>query len=110
VWDADQSLAGRHVVLRGFVVADDRVPDGFALTRFVVACCAADALPVQVAVSDIAGRLETPLENDTWVDAVVVWQPPDEPYDLSSSWIVEAELVGVDILPGPPDAPYESPY
>lgn len=112
VWDSERSLAGRHVLLRGFVVADERVPDGFALTRFVVACCAADALPVQVAVHTGTGAPPGTgsLDDDTWVDAVVVWRPPSEPYDLTTSWIVEVDLIELDVLPEAPAAPYESPY
>lgn len=112
VWDGERSLDGRQVVLRGFVVTDERVPDGFALTRFVVACCAADALPVQVAVRAGDGPLSGSgrLVDDTWVDAVVVWRPPAEPYDLASTWIVEVDLIGLEVLPEVPAAPYESPY
>jgi uncharacterized repeat protein (TIGR03943 family) len=106
VWDDDRSLADRPVRLRGFVVNDERAPDGFLLTRFAVACCAADALPVQVALHG----LDQPLADDTWVDVVVEWQPPDEPYDLTGLWIVDADIVDLAVLPAAPDAPYESPY
>jgi uncharacterized repeat protein (TIGR03943 family) len=106
VWDRDESLRDRPVLLRGFVVNDERTPDGFVLTRFAVACCAADALPVQVAIGNVA----TPLPDDTWIDAVVVWRAPPEPYDLEEPWIVEADLLRFEVLPAPPDAPYESPY
>jgi uncharacterized repeat protein (TIGR03943 family) len=107
VWDDDVSLRERRVRLTGFVVNDPRYPDGFVLTRFTVACCAADALPVQVAVDGAPA----PLADDTWVDAVVVWREPASPYDLAGGdWIVEAELVDIEVLDGAPDAPYESPY
>lgn len=106
VWDDERSLLDRPVLLEGFVVNDERAPDGFVLTRFVVACCAADALPVQVAVRGVGA----PLPDDTWVRAVVVWRPPPEPYDLTQPWIVEADLARYEVLPGAPDSPYESPY
>lgn len=106
VWDDDASLRNRRVRLRGFVVNDERAADGFVLTRFVVACCAADALPAQVAVRG----LDRPLDDDTWVDVVLTWRPPAEPYDLRGEWIVEADAVTVDLLDEAPDAPYETPY
>jgi uncharacterized repeat protein (TIGR03943 family) len=106
VWDGDESLRDRQIRLTGFVVNDDRTPDGFVLTRFAVACCAADALPVQVAVRNVGA----PLPDDTWIDAVVVWRPPPEPYDLTEPWIVEADMAAFQVLPEAPDAPYESPY
>jgi uncharacterized repeat protein (TIGR03943 family) len=106
VWDDAASLRNRPIVLEGFVVNDVRTPDGFVLTRFAVACCAADALPVQVAVH----RADTALADDTWLRAVVRWRPPPAPYDLSQPWIVDADLVEYQVLPEAPDAPYESPY
>lgn len=39
--------------LVGFVVADETISDGYLLTRFTFSCCAADALPLQVAVSGV---------------------------------------------------------
>lgn len=105
VFDGENGLADRRVRLTGFVVNDERTPDGYVLTRFAVACCAADALPVQVAVVTA-----DPLPDDTWVRATVVWRAPAAPYDLDGDWIVEADLVEVEVLPEPPVAPYESPY
>lgn len=106
VWDETRSLAGREVVLRGFVVRSPGRTDGFDLTRFVVACCAADALPIQVAVRGVA---DVPAE-DTWVDVVVVWRPPAGSAERSDDPSVEADLVELTVLPEAPDAPYESPY
>ena len=65
--DPDQRplLADQAVTLTGFVVED---PDGhgrsFLLTRFMVGCCAADALAVQVRVPVRDGPLP---EEEAWV-------------------------------------------
>ncbi len=106
IWDEARSLDGRQVRLEGLVVNDPSVPDGFKLTRFMVSCCAADGIPLQVAVHGAEG-----LEDDTWVIADVVWRPPDTPYDeIEGDWAVEADAIGITAVPDPPSDPYESPY
>ncbi len=63
--DQRQLLAGQPVTLTGFVVAD---PDGgdssFLLTRFMIGCCAADALAVQVKVPVEPGEIP---DEESWV-------------------------------------------
>ena len=65
--DGDQRrlLAEQPVTLTGFVVAD---PDGggrsFLLTRFMIGCCAADALAVQVKVPVEPGEIP---DEESWV-------------------------------------------
>lgn len=57
--------AGSPVSFVGFVARDDGMPaDEFSLTRFVVSCCAADALTVQARV---VGAPPGRFENDQWV-------------------------------------------
>lgn len=105
VWDTSGSLDGVPVRLEGLVVNDETVPDGFKLTRFMVSCCAADGLPIQVTVRDTPA-----LEDDTWVIADVEWIPPETPYrDLEGEWIVEAEAINIRVSEAPKD-PYESPF
>ena len=59
-------LAEHAVRLTGFVVEDpDAQGHDFLLTRFMIGCCAADALAVQVKVP--ADRGEVP-EEETWVE------------------------------------------
>lgn len=108
VWDEDRSLEGETVRLEGLVVNDPDVPDGFLLTRFLVSCCAADGVPVQVAIRDT----NLALEDDTWVVADVQWRVPDIPYsELGTiAWNVEADLVSLTVDPDPPTDGYESPY
>lgn len=107
IWDPDRSLADRDVVLEGLVVNDDDVADGFRLTRFLVSCCAADGIPVQVTLRGV----DEPLPDDTWVRVVVRWREPETPLrDLDhEDRVVEADIVSLTVTDVPSD-PYESPY
>jgi uncharacterized repeat protein (TIGR03943 family) len=60
------------VRLVGFV-APDPGGDGFLLTRFAISCCAADAIPMQVAVRDVPGPIPP---SDSWVSVEGTWIPP----------------------------------
>jgi uncharacterized repeat protein (TIGR03943 family) len=66
-----RSLRGATVRLTGFVGLDRR-GGGFLLTRFVLACCAADARPVRVAIRGLEGPWPTP---DSWVEVIGTWRP-----------------------------------
>ena len=106
VWDPERSLEGETVRLEGLVVNDPTVPDGFKLTRFMVSCCAADGIPLQVDLRDTG----PPLDDGTWVIADVVWRPPGTAYPETGVIIVEANAVSIEVVPDPPSDPYESPY
>ena len=89
------SRAGSRVTFEGIVVKREGMPaDEFILTRFIVSCCVADALSVEVrVVGTPPGRFEQdqwvrvtgtfyPVGHDVVVDASQV-QPipqPDNPY------------------------------
>ena len=62
------------------LVNDDALTDGFKLTRFLVSCCAADGIPLQVSLHGVDGAFE----NDTWVSVDLVWRSPDVPYQDTS--------------------------
>jgi uncharacterized repeat protein (TIGR03943 family) len=65
VFDDGRSLAGRRVLLSGFVIAG---PDGQPyLARLVVGCCAADARPIKVG---LAGDVPADLVPDQWIEVV----------------------------------------
>lgn len=66
-YDAGTSLRDREVVLTGFVSKDQ--DGGWYVTRFQIACCAADAIAVRVRVD---GAPETP-DRDTWVRVTGTW-------------------------------------
>lgn len=106
VWDENRSLEETAVRLEGLVVNDPAVPDGFKLTRFMVSCCAADGIPLQVAVRDAPA-----FPDDTWVVVDLMWRPPEVPYNqLEGTWLVEADLIDITEVPNAPNDPYESPY
>lgn len=68
--DRDRSLAGRTVLMTGFVTpARDRSGTWY-LTRLVVSCCAADSRSLRVRVH---GRPAPPA--DTWVTVTGTWHP-----------------------------------
>lgn len=65
VFEKGRSLGDRRVLLAGFVVIGrDGEP---YLARMVLACCAADAQPVKVA---LAGAVPPDVTTDTWVEVV----------------------------------------
>ncbi|MEM7324990.1 MAG: TIGR03943 family protein [Actinomycetota bacterium] len=106
-WDEERSLEGRVIQLEGLVVNDPAVPDGFKLTRFMVSCCAADGIPLQVTVHGTGATLS----DDTWVIADLIWRPPTVPYqETEGEWIIEADAVLISPVVGVPKDPYESPY
>lgn len=105
--DDGATLEGVPVRLTGIVVHSEHAPDGFLLTRFLVSCCAADGIPIQVRVRDAP----TDLAEDTWVSVTGVWRPPPGGvYDMTTPPVlVELDPVTIDRLDDPPDDPYESP-
>jgi uncharacterized repeat protein (TIGR03943 family) len=90
--------AGDKVSFTGLVSRDAGTPaDEFTLTRFVVSCCVADALSVQVRV---AGVTPGEFEKDQWVRVTGNFYP------LAQEAIVDAsEIVPVER----PEKPYISP-
>ena len=60
-----RKLSGKHVITDGRIYHDDSVAGGqLQIYRFVVVCCAADAMPVQVVVK---GADSAAFKNDQWV-------------------------------------------
>jgi uncharacterized repeat protein (TIGR03943 family) len=106
-WDEQRSLEDQVVRLEGLVINDPDVPDGFKLTRFMVSCCAADGIPLQVTLHGT----DEPLADETWVVADVIWRPPSVPYpEQGPDSVIEADAVSVTVVPDAPNDPYESPY
>ncbi|MDY7103239.1 MAG: TIGR03943 family protein [Actinomycetota bacterium] len=107
IWDSERTLEDREVVLEGLVVNDAEVADGFLLTRFLVFCCAADGLPVQVA----ALGADQAYEDDTWVRVTGVWRPPASgSYEGVENPRAELDVTDIELVPDPPDDPYENPF
>ena len=87
--------AGSRVSFEGFVARRDGQPaDEFLLTRFIVSCCVADALSVQVRVVGVPpGRFA----EDQWVRVEGVFYP------VGREVIVDASRIAPI---GQPDDPY----
>jgi uncharacterized repeat protein (TIGR03943 family) len=102
-YDEDDSLAGATVRLVGFVVADPELPDGFQLTRFTLACCAADAFPMRVAIHGVDGPIPA---NDTWVEATGTWIEPPEGTPTGVDRGASLQLASSTIIEQPTN-PYE---
>ena len=90
--------AGERIALLGFVTLDDgAAADEFTLNRFIVSCCVADALNVQVRV---VGAPPAKLVEDDWV------RVKGRMYPLGREIVVDAErLDEVDR----PKRPYVTP-
>ena len=82
--------------------------EGFTLTRFLVSCCAADGIPLQVDLHEVGQTFE----DDTWVIADVRWLPPDVPYNElpEAERRIAAEVLDIQAVSGDRKDPYESPY
>ncbi|MEV8635221.1 TIGR03943 family protein [Streptosporangium sp. NPDC051023] len=100
-WDDDKkSLTDRRVRLTGFVVPSRRKGQWY-VTRMQIACCAADAFPLKVAVKG----LKAPPE-DTWVEVTGTWIP--QTFGKMPNGVVYPELAGTDLVKvATPDEPYE---
>jgi uncharacterized repeat protein (TIGR03943 family) len=97
------------VTLTGFVSpepVDASVGAGFVLSRFVMSCCAADALPLSV----FARTEEAPPDPGTWVTVTGTHVPPpdnlpDGDRPLTENIVLEAETITeID----QPSRPYEA--
>ena len=95
-------LASIDVELTGFVSHPSDAPDHVALTRFVITCCAADAVPAEV---DLANA-PPDLQDNTWIDAIVRLDPARSP---NSGDLAVARLVSMHHV-AKPSLPFESAY
>ncbi|WP_052666210.1 TIGR03943 family putative permease subunit [Nitriliruptor alkaliphilus] len=101
--EPDGPLLGTPVRLVGFVAADHEAPTGYRLSRFAIACCAADASVRQVL---LVGTGELP--DDTWVEAVAVFEGRVEgPAEGDSGAGVPVLRVIEERIVERPAAPYE---
>ncbi|GAA2511592.1 TIGR03943 family putative permease subunit [Streptomyces gobitricini] len=99
--DRDRSLAGRTVLMTGFVTpAKDRA-GGWYLTRLVVSCCAADSRSLRVRVH---GAPAPPA--DTWVTVTGTWHPGGGGKLGTATASVAVDARTVDRVPEPVN-PYQ---
>lgn len=94
--DPERSLDGVPVRVVGFVVPDES-GDGYLLSRFTVACCAADATAYTTRVVGDGDRAA-----DTWVEVTGRWEPGDGQGDDVPVLVAD----GVTVVPAP-EEPYE---
>jgi uncharacterized repeat protein (TIGR03943 family) len=102
LYDGKESLKGQPVRLVGFVNHDKAAPGGFFLTRFKIACCAADAYPVQVVLLGDAGQWP----DDTWLTIDGVWKPTEVQPDAKDLLRAQITVQKVTKMTTTPD-PYE---
>lgn len=99
LFDDSKSLAGRRVVLTGFV--SRRNPDdpsaGWYLTRMALSCCAADAFPVKV---EVLGGEQYPV--DAWVSVTGTWVPGQVGTEQKPLAIVSADSIAAVAAPAEP--------
>lgn len=102
--DPSQSLAGKPVTIIGFVAPGEDSSDQFFLTRFMMACCAADARPVYISVSGYDGYIPP---ADTWVEVTGSWEPKGSDSRISRDGYPLPSLVAMRVAPiTPPENPY----
>lgn len=103
VFDADGSLDGREVTLTGFTVAD--AAGRTDLARLTIGCCAADALPVRVALDggDREAELDA-LPSDAWLVVRGTLQPGTATPD--NNYVPTLTVTGLERTAAPED-PYE---
>jgi uncharacterized repeat protein (TIGR03943 family) len=102
LYDSKESLKGQPVRLVGFVNNDKTAPGGFFLTRFKIACCAADAYPIQVVLLGDAGQWP----DDTWLTIDGVWKPTEVQPDAKDLLRAQITVQKVTKMTTTPD-PYE---
>ncbi|WP_440107165.1 TIGR03943 family putative permease subunit [Streptosporangium sp. H16] len=100
-WDDDKkSLTGREVKLTGFVSPAKKKGQWY-VTRMQIACCAADAFPLKVAVR---GLQEPPA--DTWVEVTGTWIP--QTFGTMTTGVVYPQMTGKSLTRiDAPDEQYE---
>jgi uncharacterized repeat protein (TIGR03943 family) len=103
-YDEKRSLQGVPVSLIGMVTpARKGGSEDFRLARFMIACCAADAQAIEVAVHGMTGSVPP---NDTWVEVVGRWRPPAAGVALDDVELPPIDLLQIKTVPQP-ENPYE---
>ncbi|MFJ8587499.1 TIGR03943 family putative permease subunit [Streptomyces sp. NPDC093595] len=98
--DRERSLAGRTVLMSGFVTPAPREGKGaWYLTRLVVSCCAADTQRLRVRVHGVPSP-----PADTWVTVTGTWRPGGAPGTATAAVALDAR--SVRRIPEPVD-PYQ---
>ena len=107
LFDDRRSLDGVPVRLVGMVSPKGKGgTEDFRLVRFMIACCAADAQAVQVAVHGVQGKVPP---NDSWVEVIGRYRAPAGRGDQAEEEEEEIPLLDVDQMQTVPrpENPYE---
>jgi uncharacterized repeat protein (TIGR03943 family) len=97
-----KSLTGSRVITEGRVSIDPTLPAGqFVIYRFVIVCCAADAIPVQAIVKAPGAAA---LHNDDWIRVSGILRTVMQ--DGRAVPVIEADQINPI---APPDQPYLTP-
>lgn len=98
--EGDKTLAGHTIKLTGFVTPSKKKGQWY-VTRMQLACCAADAYALKVAV--LGARQP---EENSWVEVTGTWVPPKS--DKLPNGVVWAEIEASSVEPtDEPAEPYE---
>lgn len=85
-----EHFLNKKILLQGFVFREeDMLPDTFALTRFLVMCCTADAVPFGVM---IRGEDVAVFEEDAWVEVEGTIQISNIGLQIEAEQIRQLEL------------------
>jgi uncharacterized repeat protein (TIGR03943 family) len=104
LFDDRRSLDGVTVKLVGMVSPPAKGgSEDFRLTRFMIACCAADGQAIQVAVHGTTGPLPP---TDSWVEVVGHWRAPPTGTTPEDEEAPPLDLVRMRAVPQP-ENPYE---
>lgn len=102
VYDDRHELAGRQVVVTGFISAD---ADGEPyLTRMVLNCCAADAQPIKIG---LAGQVPAILQPDTWFEVTGTFVDRQSRDPVNDGPIPYIDITRAVPVPAPSE-PYET--
>jgi putative membrane protein len=97
VYDNGHSLGTRRIKITGFITLGGGGP---FLTRMVLSCCAADALPVKVGLS---GRVPGTLRSDTWLDVVGTYTGKQIKDVVNGGAIPFIDVIAASPVPAPHD-------
>jgi putative membrane protein len=98
VYDHGHSLGDRRIEITGFI-AYGRGSAPY-LTRMVLSCCAADALPVKVGLS---GQFPPALKSDTWLEVIGTYTAKEIKDDVNGGSIPFIDVSQAKPIPAPHD-------
>ena len=101
VYDHGRLLGTRPIELKGFISIGSH---GTYLTRMTLNCCAADALPIKVALS---GKLPAGLARDSWVDVIGTYSSREIKDEVNGRAIPYFDVSQIKPIKAPADE-YES--